>query len=332
MWQFFAQIFLQCAQRSATDVEIKYPTKLVEFTQFTESEPGHLYTEFMAKAKKIAVGKLAEFVQVCTRPIVNEEVWGKVQAKLKKEGVSLKKFIAGQFYDPLSPAAEISTFTEQIKCYEQIQGRKRAKFLEILAWVTLGLILGGVLGKRTNAGFATQIVKIYFMVIATMQIVGELVEIKTIKQFMQVELGRMRFSTTAGNLVELLKRIEEKLNYLERRSMEFFAHHADFIRMVREQITLEIWVHQDAGREKLGYLVRNFLAEKKIRGAHISETSQKQFMQLLGDQFRQDGKQQISQEAAAEVANGKFLVELADNLDNLAKEFSWFTAEVIWES
>ena len=116
------------------------------------------------------------------------------------------------------------------------------------------------------------------------------------------------------------------------RSMEFFAHQADFIRIVREQVTLEIWMHQDAGRAKLGYLVRNFLAEKKIRGADISKDNQKQFMELLQEQLRKDGKKQFSQDAAAEVENGRFLLELADNLDKLAEEFSWFTAEVIWES
>ena len=51
-------------------------------------------------------------------------------------------------------------------------------------------------------------------------------EFSTLGKFLHAECGRMRFTMTSGNLVQLLMRMEEKLNYMERRSMEFFAKHA----------------------------------------------------------------------------------------------------------
>ena len=100
----------------------KRSSKLVELTKFTESEPGHFYVLSMQKLKKIAASKIKEFVEVCSRPIVHAQVWEQVDAKLKEYKVKTK-FTPGQFYDPMSPAAEITTFTEQIKSFEQIEAR-----------------------------------------------------------------------------------------------------------------------------------------------------------------------------------------------------------------
>ena len=100
----------------------KRSSKLVELTQFTEAEPGNLYVKMIQKLKKIAASKIKEFVDICSRPIVHPQVWEQVDAKLKEYKVKTK-FTPGQFYDPMSPAAEITTFTEQIKSFEQIEAR-----------------------------------------------------------------------------------------------------------------------------------------------------------------------------------------------------------------
>ena len=97
-------------------------SKLVELTKFTEAKPGNLYVLATQKLKKIAASKIKEFVEVCSRPIVHAQVWEQVDAKLRENNVKTK-FTPGQFYDPLSPAAELTTFTQQIKSFEQIEAR-----------------------------------------------------------------------------------------------------------------------------------------------------------------------------------------------------------------
>ena len=201
--------------------------KLVELTSFTEAEPGHLYVHFMQKIKKIANKTIKEFVAVCSRPIIDPEIWRATDQKLKEDGVKIKMGEPMQFYDPLSPASEITTFTQAIKCYEQIEKIKGKQFWEILMGSVFGILLGAGAAKVTKTSVALDIVKIYAMTFATVKIVWELAACNITMRFLHAELGRVRFAATSGNLVQLLMRIEEKTNYIERRSMGFFAHSGD---------------------------------------------------------------------------------------------------------
>ena len=321
--------FIANIMAPAQEIHAKTPKKLVELTQMTEGEPGNLYVMFMGKLKKIAGRKLEQLVQVCSRPILHEQVWKSTEEKLEQEGVKVK-CSAGQFYDPMSPAAELSLFTQQIKCYEQIKEGKREKFWDVMMGGLLGMLLGAGVAKFAKTSFAVEIVKIYFMAFGLLKVLGEVAERNTIMQFVHAELGRIRFAATSGNLVELLMRIEEKCSYMERRSMDFFANHRDFYRMLREKVILEIWQSQAAGREKFGYMVQSFLAQKKFRGGACS--SKEKFIADIKRFLDAEAQLQIASTKNAKVNNGKFLLQLSTDVEEIAEEYEWFSAEIVWES
>ena len=149
-------------------------------------------------------------------------------------------------------------------------------------------------------------------------------------QFVHAELGRIRFAATSGNLVELLIRIEEKCNYMERRSMEFFAHQGSFYRMLQEQVISEMWVSQAAGREKFGYMVQSFLAQKKFRGGACS--SKEKFIADMKKFLKDEAQVQLTSKKNVQVDNGQFLLWLSTDVEEIAEEYKWFSAEIVWES
>ena len=304
--------------------------KLVELASFTESEPGNIYVYYMKKFKNIANSKIKDFVNICSRPILDTEVWKATEQKLKEEGVKIKMGEPGQFYDPLSPASELTIFTQQIKRYEQVKESKRKHFWEIMMGSVFGMLLGAGAAKVAKTSFAVEIVKMYFMTVATLKIIGEIAAYNTTMRFVHAEVGRLRFAATSGNLVQLLMRIEEKCNYMERRSMEFFAHSGDFYRMLREKVTLEIWNSKEAGREKFGYMVQSFLAEKTVRKGPCS--SKEKFIADLKEFLEHEAQMQIDSKKDAKVANGKFLQQLSADLDKIAEDFNWFAEDIVWQS
>ena len=118
-----------------------------------------------------------------------------------------------------------------------------------------------------------------------------------------------------------------------RRSMQFFAHKGDFARMIKEQVTQEIWKYPEAGRERFGYIVRNFLAQKKIQGCAISPAEEVKFMDEIKEILKEDGQKQIATQKQEHIRNGKFLLDLADNIGEVAAQFKWFdAAQLVWNS
>ena len=114
----------RAARASEQEIRAKTSKKVVELASFTEGEPGNLYVAHMGQLKKIAGRKLEQFVEICSRPILDTQVWNATEQKLHEENVKIKAGEPGQFYDPLSPASELTVFTQQIKCYEQIQDQR----------------------------------------------------------------------------------------------------------------------------------------------------------------------------------------------------------------
>ena len=112
--------------------------------------------------------------------------------------------------------------------------------------------------------------------------------------------------------------------------MEFFAHSGDFYRMLREKVTMEIWNSQDAGREKFAYMVQSFLAEKAVRGGSCS--SKEKFIADLKKFLEHEAQMQIDSKKDADVANGKFLLQLSTDVEQIAAEYKWFSADIVWES
>eukprot|EP00972_Heterocapsa_arctica_P061132 9013793-Heterocapsa_arctica.AAC.1 len=60
---------------------------------------------------------------------------------------------------------------------------------------------------------------------------------------------RIRASCTTGNLVQLLMRSDLKLNFIERRSMKFYAKANDFHRSLNEEFLEVPWRSLEAARQ-----------------------------------------------------------------------------------
>ena len=73
----------------AQEIHAKEAKKLVELTKMTEGEPGNLYASFMGKLKKISGRKFEQFAQVCSRPILHEQVWKFTKQKFEQEGAKV---------------------------------------------------------------------------------------------------------------------------------------------------------------------------------------------------------------------------------------------------
>ena len=112
--------------------------------------------------------------------------------------------------------------------------------------------------------------------------------------------------------------------------MEFMAHSGDFFRMLRDKITMEMWKNQAAGREKFGYMVQSFLAQKKVRGGACS--SKEKFIADMKRFLDAEAQVQIASTKNAKVDNGKFLLQLSTDVEEIAEEYKWFSAEIVWES
>ena len=112
--------------------------------------------------------------------------------------------------------------------------------------------------------------------------------------------------------------------------MEFMAHSGDFYRMLRDKVTMEIWKNQAAGREKFGYMVQAFLAEKKIRGGACA--SKLKFVEDLQRFLDSEAEVQIKSTKEEKINNGRFLQRLSKEVEQIAEEYKWFSEQIVWES
>ena len=198
---------------SSVEIQAIRERKLVEIAGMMTSEPGQVYSQVMKLEHQIPAGMMQEFVQIIDRPNVDPQIWASAKQKLDEQGVSTKVEI-GAYYDPLSPLAELSNLTQFVKFHELVQ----ARLLRELRQFGCMALLGGLFGVLLGGSVGMEFMKIMAIVFLTWKLTKFSVQLVALGQFGMAELGRLRFSVTAGNLVQLLMRIEEKLNYVERRS------------------------------------------------------------------------------------------------------------------
>ena len=110
--------------------------------------------------------------------------------------------------------------------------------------------------------------------------------------------------------------------------MELRGHTADFHRQLQDQVLKEIWQHTQAGRQKLGYMCQQFLAQKIRMGAKINE---EEFTENIKGLVQRQGEKQIQSHNPKIHSNGEFLLKLAEDIEEVAKEFHWFSEDLLWE-
>ena len=110
--------------------------------------------------------------------------------------------------------------------------------------------------------------------------------------------------------------------------MDFLAYTSDFHRQIVEQVCKEMWQSHDAGKMKLAYMAQQFLAQKKKMGATIQED---RFCEDLKAVIVDEADRQLASKNEKKVWNGQFLKMLAEQIPEIAAEYKWFSANLLWE-
>jgi hypothetical protein len=254
--------------------------ELLEFQKFGGVEPSHAFTEIHREGMQFTKRKFDKMVTISQRPGHSEKVIEQLYKKFKEFGreAELDGILEGQ-YDPIGPWVEMQNFDEQIKINNLTEIIYKDKLVEI-AWQVffagLLLLLQQVLIAGDLGGFTKIIYKeldpiLVGLAILLWHILQEFLGIKVVLEFTRSELMRIRASCTTGNLVQLLMRTELKLNFLERRSMKYYAKAHDFWRVLDEEFLQVPWFSHPTGREKFGSLVADYIENKIQRGLKIEE-------------------------------------------------------------
>ncbi len=107
--------------------------------------------------------------------------------------------------------------------------------------------------------------------IILMKIFLQSVEFTQSTLYLKAELLRIRGSLTTGNVTGLLQRITQKLEYMERRTLKDFGNiYVMHMRLTEEFLDVP-WKSQDAGTEKFGQIVAEFIEQKWKIGVDFKE-------------------------------------------------------------
>ena len=74
-----------------------------------------------------------------------------------------------------------------------------------------------------------------------------------------------------------------KLEYMERRSMEFQMQRYQFCRDFQQEVLVIHWFHPEVGYEKLKGKIVKFISGKAAQGVQITQTCQEEFKAMLVD-------------------------------------------------
>jgi hypothetical protein len=255
------------------------PDDLLEFEVFGKVEPLHAFTEIHREGMSVGKRKFDNMMKIAQRPGHSEEVIAQLYKKFKdsKRGEELEGILEAQ-YDPLGPFVELQNMDEQVKIVNITEDSKKVKLMEIAGHVLIAAVLLLLLQFLGDFGGFAKMKELdpilTIVAILLWHVLQEFLEIKVMMAFTRSELMRIRASCTTGNLVQLLMRTELKLNFIERRSMKFYAKANDFYRVLQEEFLDVPWRSQIAGHEKFGSLVAEYIEGKIQRGLKIDELTE----------------------------------------------------------
>ena len=146
-------------------------------------------------------------------------------------------------------------------------------------------------------------------------------------KFAAADIGKLKASMTTGNISQLLMRLVMKAEFIERRSMQCFAHRHDFERIFNEDFLEIDWMDKQCAEENMLGQIKKFFARKLAAGMHsIHPEDIKEFHDKTKEQLEvkaQEWAAVADQEAADHGwsrkgekahANAEFFTEMADSL------------------
>ena len=280
--------------------------RMKEFMDLPDDPQASTYLQMLAIEEDLPEDQVEEIKILAGRPKLHQNAWEASSQKFKDVGRHSEdlKFMLEMFYDPQVPAAEIAQMQElvKIKKYEKweilqqpfakVTGLAEKVVQFVVEQAPQVAILWGVL--CLVAEILSQIAQKFFnvnpleqvdfgkipQIIAGLAVLAFLVKITPMMEkltkvasavlvqlkFSRSELLRVRFALTSGNVPQLLMRLANKLEHVERRSEKFFAKTHNFWRHLKEEVFDEDWRQVERGTDKFWQSVADFLEQKFSRG------------------------------------------------------------------
>ena len=230
---------------------------LWEFTPLRQRHPWKFFFHAIAALWKFTSGEIIEAELLAEQNTLPKEIFDKARSDFQAHREQIKEFQA-HLYDP---SAQIcSTILMQVlgrlkqvtKLHEQNFKIFVASSGAIAVLLSVFMLRSWWIAEKFAevvpfATFDLQFAQQFFGVLIVLFVAKEILEIKSVLKFNLMEIGRMRLSTTTGDLVQILMRLEMKLSYVELRTMEFEGKIHHFRRHFRQDVLEVVWNQQERG-------------------------------------------------------------------------------------
>ena len=242
---------------------------LEEFKEIKDNKIGTKYLDKIAKKDHLTEEKIEEIKVIANRPRLDPEVWGEIkEGSSKKEIQEEVDVMQGRWYDPFAGAMEIVQIEEERRMgkIEEIEEKKVKK--EIMrssqVAVCVGVLLAAVqIAQKGEIDFFQILAMIALVQIAQFCKMSVQIQTKALAQHKGVRQEMVRSRTQiAGNVIERLMQICDKITFVERRLMEMNGSYAEFYRQLQQHVLAVHWRKPEMGEIALKDQIARFLAGK----------------------------------------------------------------------
>jgi hypothetical protein len=266
--------------------EINLKPKSVDLKEFqvlnANSEPQSFFTRMVEVANpKVPKRKFEEFKRLASSPGMSKKEFSTLFKRFKIDGRQEEIVPALEYqYDPSSKNSEMQNVGEFLKMWQHIDMVKKQEIWNIAMEIGIAMLPMILYQLVRIMGSTYEIVNIpefpfdvqgIMITITLMKIFLQSVEFTQSTLYLKSELLRIRGSLTTGNVTGLLQRITQKLEYMERRTLKDFGNiYVMHMRLTEEFLDIP-WKSQDAGTQKFGQIVAEFIEQKWKIGVDFKE-------------------------------------------------------------
>jgi hypothetical protein len=283
--QFLAQLHNDMALDDGLgDIELK--AKSADLKEFqvmnANTEPQAFYVRMVEVANpKVPKRKFEEFKRIAQTPGMSKTQFCTMYKRFRVDGREEEIVPALEHqYDPSSKNTEMQNVGEFLKMWQHIDMVKKEEMWNIAMEIGIAMLpmilyqLVRIMGSTYEIVNLPQFpfdVQQIIITITLMKIFLQSVEFTQTTLYVKSELLRIRGSLTTGNVVSLLQRMTQKLEYMERRTLKDFGNvYVMHMRLAEEFLDVP-WKSQEAGTEKFGQIVAEFIEQKWKIGVDFAE-------------------------------------------------------------
>ena len=222
---------------------------LSEFTPLKETQPWKFFFWAVTSLWQFTAGEIQEAELLAEQNSLPKQIFDTANKEFEDEGAAIQQFQA-HLYDPCAQSSGI-ILLQVLGRLKEVTKLELQNFKIFLSTSAAGAFLLSVILLRSwwilekfaevipYATLDLQFAQQLFGVLIVIFVAKQILEIKNLLKFNLMEIGRMRFSLTTGNVAQILMRLETKVSYVELRTMTFEVkfHH---LKRHFEQDVLEI--------------------------------------------------------------------------------------------